>query len=202
MSRRNQAASRSPGGAPADGPALADAVPAGGVSGMDPMLEAKLWRNPCWLAFRVNYLALRYNGPLYDWVRRKYGLSRPEYVVIYSLALSGGGQARDITRTSGFPKNTLSRAITRLESLGLIVRSRIAGQGRNQPLNLSGAGRALFDESLPVFVEQERAMLSGLTEEERATLSRLMAKVVLGADDWPNEIADHAPATDVSGETK
>jgi DNA-binding MarR family transcriptional regulator len=202
MSRRNQAASRSPGEALADATALADAAPAGRVSGMDAMLEAKLWRNPCWLAFRVNYLALRYNGPLYDWVRRKYGLSRPEYVVIYSLALSGGGQARDITRTSSFPKNTLSRAITRLESLGLIVRSRAAGQGRNQPLNLSETGRALFDESLPVFVEHERAMLSGLTDDERAILSRLMAKVVLGADDWPNEIADDAPAIDVSGKTR
>jgi DNA-binding MarR family transcriptional regulator len=202
MSRRNQAESRSPGDAPADARALTDAAPAGGVSGMDPMLEAKLWRNPCWLAFRVNYLALRYNGPLYDWVRRKYGLSRPEYVVIYSLALSGGGRARDITRTSGFPKNTLSRAITRLESLGLILRSRAAGQGRNQPLNLSETGRALFDESLPIFVEHERAMLSGLTEEERATLSRLMAKVVLSADDWPNEITVDAPSTGQSGETR
>ncbi len=196
MSRRDQAASRSPSDAPVNA-ALAE-----GVSGMDPMLEAKLWRNPCWLAFRVNYLALRYNGPLYDWVRRKYGLSRPEYVVIYSLALSGGGQARDITRTSGFPKNTLSRAITRLESLGLIVRRRVAGQGRNQPLHLSETGRALFDESLPVFVEHERAMLAGLTEEERATLSRLMAKVVLSADDWPNEIDNDAPATGQAGDTR
>ncbi len=200
MTGRTKAALERSGGEPVP----ADAPPAGGVSGMDPMLEAKLWRNPCWLAFRVNYLALRYNGPLYDWVRRKYGLSRPEYVVIYSLALSGGGQARDITRTSGFPKNTLSRAINRLESLGLIVRSTAPGRGRNQPLNLSDTGRALFEETLPAFVEQERIMLSGLTEEERAALSRLLAKVVLSAGDWPTEIDAGPPAnagTDMAGET-
>lgn len=162
----------------------------GGVSGMDAMLEAKLWRNPCWFAFRVNYLALRYNGPLYDWVRRTYGLSRPEYVVIYSLALSDGGQARDITRTSGFPKNTLSRAIQRLESLELIERRTAPGLGRNQPLRLSAAGWKLFNESVPVFVEHERRMLSALTEEELATLSRLMAKIVLDSESWPTEIPD------------
>ena len=61
------------------------------------MLDAKLWDNPCWLAFRLNYLALRYNTPLYDWVQRSHGLSRVEYVVIYSLALTDGGQARDIS---------------------------------------------------------------------------------------------------------
>ena len=170
-----------------------------GVSGMDPMLEAKLWRNPCWFSFRLNYLALRYNLPLYNWVRRTYGLSRPEYVVIYSLALSCGGQARDITRTSGFPANTLSRSVTRLESLGLIVRSRTPGKGRNQSLQLSAAGQALFEESLPAFVAHETTMLSGLTDDERATLSRLMAKVVLGSEQWPTDIPDGPPAVGEPG---
>lgn len=181
-------------------PAAAEAPPAG-VSGMDAMLEAKLWRNPCWFAFRLNYLALRYNLPLYSWVRRTYGLSRPEYVVIYSLALSGGGQARDITRTSGFPKNTLSRAIARLEARRLIVRTRTPGHGRSQALSLSEAGRALFEESLPAFVAHERTMLASLTEDERATLSRLMAKVVLDSENWPSEIPDGPPAPVAAAQT-
>ena len=36
-----------------------------GTTGLLPITEAKLWQNPCWLAFRLNYLALRYNVPLY-----------------------------------------------------------------------------------------------------------------------------------------
>ena len=98
------------------------ATAADGGAGMERMLQTKLWNNPCWLAFRLNYLALRYNTPLYDWVKRTRGLSRVEYVVIYSLALSEGAQARDISDSSGFPKNTLSRAIARLEGLRLIER--------------------------------------------------------------------------------
>ncbi len=169
---------------------------ADGVSGMDPLLEAKLWRNPCWFSFRINYTALGYNRPLYDWVRRVHGLSRPEYTVIYSLGIGGSRQASQITRASGHPKNTLSRAIAKLEERGLILRDTGAGTGRNQTLSLTRAGQNLFDQTLPMFVEHERKVLSGITEEERATLARILAKVVLSSHDWPTEVTggpDDAP---------
>lgn len=168
--------------------------PPEGVSGFDAMTEAKLWRNPCWLAYRFNYLALRYNTPLYGWVRREYGLSRAEYVVLYSLALHDGGQARDITESSGFPKATVSRAIARLFRMGLIVASSDPGDGRARPLHLTEAGRRLYDETLPAFEAQERRMLAALTDEERATLSRLLARVVLNSVDWPRRVEGVDPA--------
>lgn len=161
-----------------------------GGLGVERMLHAKLWDNPCWLAFRLNYLALRYNTPLYDWVQRAYGLSRVEYVVIYSLALTDTGQARDISQTSGFPKNTLSRAIARLEEMGLIVREQRPGGGRNHPLHLSDAGRRLFEETVPAFERFERMMLSALTETEQQTLADLLAKVVSAGDTWPETLRD------------
>jgi len=166
--------------------AFAPSPPQEGGREPDPMLEAKLWRNPCGFAFRLNYLALCYNLPLYDWVRRRYGLSRPEYVALYSLALCEGGRACDITRTSGFPKNTLSRAVARLEALDLVTRRPGVGDRRNQALFLSPAGRALFDETVPAFVRREAEMLAALTVPERATLARLMAKMV-GAMSRPED---------------
>jgi DNA-binding MarR family transcriptional regulator len=156
-----------------------------GPTGLDPMIEAKLWANPCWFTFRLNYLALRYNVPLYGWVQRKYGLARPEFVVIYSLGLKDGALARDISRSSGFPKNTLSRAIHRLAKGGLVRRERDPGDARSQVLRLTGRGRAIFDEALPAFVEFERQMLRTLDEAERRTLSRLLAKIVLDSVNWP-----------------
>ncbi|MEM9011891.1 MAG: MarR family winged helix-turn-helix transcriptional regulator [Pseudomonadota bacterium] len=156
------------------------------------MLQAKLWDNPCWMAFRVNYLALRYNTPLYDWIQRSYGLSRAEYVVVYSLALTDGGQARDISETSGFPRNTLSRAISRLEELDLIVREHRPGGGRNQPLRLTEAGWRLFDETLPAFRRFEQMMLSALDPEEQDMLAGLLAKIVCAGDAWPETLNDPA----------
>jgi DNA-binding MarR family transcriptional regulator len=113
-----------------------------------------------------------------------------EYVVVYSLALSDGGQARDISETSGFPKNTLSRAIAKLEKRRLIRRGHKPGGGRNQPLQLSDTGWALFDETVSVFQGFETMMLDALSPDEQATLSDLLAKVVRAADGWPETLDD------------
>ena len=163
-------------------------------SGQSPdMLDAKLWDNPCPFTFRVNYLALLYNTPLYRWIQDTFGLKRPEYVVLYSLALADGGSARDISRTSGFPKNTLSRAIKRLELMGLIeARTKAPGGGRKQALHLSEKGWALIHQTRPTFEAQEKQMLKVLSDGERQMLSELMSKVVLAAQDWAGEVPPEA----------
>tara|TARA_B100001059_G_C17838403_1_gene590010 strand:- start:4914 stop:5561 length:648 start_codon:yes stop_codon:yes gene_type:complete len=153
------------------------------------MLEAKLWGNPCPFTFRINYLALLYNTPLYEWVKSTYGLNRPEYVVLYSLALVEGGSARDISRTSGFPKNTLSRAIKRLELEGLIkARKQTPGAGRKQALRLSTKGWSMIHETRPIFEEQENCMLDVLSNGERQMLLELMSKVVMAAEEWSDDL--------------
>ena len=144
------------------------------------MLETKLWDNPCPFAFRINYLALLYNTPLYKWVENQYGLKRPEYVVLYSLALTNGGNACDISKTSGFPKNTLSRAIKILESKGYPnKRSNKPGSGRRQALYLSEEGWKLIKGTIGIFEKQENRMLKNLSSGERQILFELLSKVVL-----------------------
>ncbi len=156
----------------------------------DEMTRVKLWQNPCWFTYRLNYLALRYNVPLYAWVEEKYGLSRPEFVVIFSLGLLDGAYARDISASSGFPQNTLSRAIHKLNRLKLISRTPDAEDGRRFMLSLTPAGRALFDESLPRFVSFEHMMLDALDDDEQQQLSTLMAKMVLASPQWPDTLDD------------
>jgi DNA-binding MarR family transcriptional regulator len=162
-------------------------------SDVDPVTVARLWDNPCWFAFRFNYLALRYNIPLYGSVEKEYGLPRPEYVVVYSLGLRDGVTARDISVSYGFPKNSLSRAINVLERKGLIARTRHPTDKRSLLINLTPAGRRIFDETLPRFVALQEEMLKVLSIQERTTLSVLLAKIVLGTFDWPN--ADGLPCT-------
>ena len=161
-----------------------------GASGMEALTEAKLWRNPCWFAFRFNHIALRYNAPLYGWIKRRTGLSRPEYVVIYSLGLLDGAMARDIAASSGFPKNTLSRAIEKLCHMELIERRTDVADRRNQTLHLLPAGRAMFRETLQQFVHFEERMLRSLSAAERDTLSTLLAKIVLDTPNWAGEVEE------------
>ena len=114
----------------------------------------------------------------------------------YSLALADGGSARDISRPSGFPKNTLSRAIKRLELMGLIdARDKAPGGSRTQALHLSEKGWALIHETRPAFEAQEQRMLTSLSDGERQMLFELLSKVVLDAESW----ADSLPPQAVTG---
>jgi MarR family transcriptional regulator, temperature-dependent positive regulator of motility len=164
---------------------------------LDAFTHTRLWKNPCWFAARFNYLGLRYNQPLYGWVLERFGLTRIEFVVIYSLALQDGITASEIASSTAFPKNTLSRAVNRLIRLGLIKRRTDAVDRRQQFLSLSAAGQQIFDEALPRFVALEEEMLAPLSLIERETLSTLMAKVVLAmfhGDTDPDAVISTGPA--------
>jgi DNA-binding MarR family transcriptional regulator len=169
----------------ADGSANTGTIPFGTGSELlsrdrlDAFTHTRLWKNPCGFAARFNYLALRYNQPLYSWVEQEFGLSRIEFVVIYSLALMDGVTASEIASSTAFPKNTLSRAVNRLAKLGYIGRSTQAMDRRMQYLSLTPFGQAIYDAALPRFVAFEQEMLAPLSLVEQETLNALMAKVML-----------------------
>lgn len=146
---------------------------------LDALTHTRLWKNPCGFAARFNYLALRYNIPLYGWVEQRFGLSRVEFVLIYNLALHDGATASEIAASTGFPKNTLSRAVNRLVAEGYLARGADENDRRQQVLTLTPKGRLVFDEALPRFVALEEEMLAPLSLVEREMLANLMAKVVL-----------------------
>lgn len=165
---------------------------------LDAFTHARLWKNPCGFAARFNYLAMRYNQPLYGWVQRRFGLARFEFVVIYSLALQDGVTASEIAASTAFPKNSLSRAVSRLLGRRLIVRRTDAIDRRQQFLSLSTSGRSLINEALPRFVALEEEMLAPLDLVERETLSALMAKVVLAMFHAPPTHAAEPPSEPVA----
>ena len=154
------------------------------------LLETSLLRNPCWFAARFNLLALRYNGPLYDWVQNTYDLSRLEMTVVYLIALMDGTTARDICHISGYPRNTLSRAISKLCDTDIIERNTKDSDGRLQTLSLLPKGKNIFDEVLPKFVDYEKNMLLTLTSQELNTLSYLLAKIVIDSPNWARDILE------------
>lgn len=157
-----------------------------------PVMDAGLWRNPCWLAFRINQLSQLHNLPLYGTIEREHGLSRPDYVVMYSLGLQDGLTAQEVSQSFRFPKNTLSRAIHKLVAKGLVRRTPDRADKRSFILNLTPRGRALLDRTLPLFVELQERMLAALSESERQSLSVLLAKIVLDSPNWSGSAGEAA----------
>ena len=157
-------------------------------SALHPLIAVKLWQNPCWLSFRINYLGLRFNLPVYGWIGQRYGLMRPEYVVLYALFLRDGIAAKDVCASAGFPKNKISRAIQKLLRRRLIRRAPDARDRRSFVLRLTSEGRRILDETVPPMVAHEKRMLSVLSSDEQRVLSGLLAKLVADSPNWPTQL--------------
>ncbi|SFB31074.1 DNA-binding transcriptional regulator, MarR family [Rhizobium sp. NFR07] len=158
---------------------------AAGSHGVDDLVAVKLWHNPCWLSFRINFLALQFNEPIYRRIEREHGVPRPEFVVLYSLRLADGLTASAICNSSGFPKNTISRAIQKLVDKKIIRREVDQADLRSFVLYITDEGRRIVDQAMQPMVERESMMVSGLTPAEKLMLSELLAKVVVDSPNWP-----------------
>jgi DNA-binding MarR family transcriptional regulator len=156
--------------------------------GLDPLVATKLWDNPCWFSFRLNYLALHFNGPVYGFIQERHGLQRPEYVVLYSLFLRDGVTAKAVSESSGFPKTTISRAVQALLARHLIERRADPADRRSFRLVLTAAGRRITDDTLAPMLDRERQMLAPLSPAERFMLAELLAKLVVAAPNWPDTV--------------
>ncbi|WP_312223370.1 MarR family winged helix-turn-helix transcriptional regulator [Rhizobium rhizoryzae] len=155
---------------------------------VDPLVGVKLWENPCWLSFRLNFLALQFNVPVYRWTEKEFGLPRPEFVVLYSLGLADGLTASAICASSGFPKNTISRAIQKLIDKDIVRREVDPADLRSFVLYITEEGKRIVDAAMQMMVERERSMMSALTPAEMLMLSELLAKVVVNSPVSPPTI--------------
>lgn len=152
---------------------------------LDALTAVKLWDNPCWLSFRINFLALSFNNTVYGLIEQQAGLKRPEFVALYSLYLRDGVAAKDIVSSSGFPKNTISRAIQVLMQRKLVRRAEDAADRRSFLLRLTPAGREVVDRFMAPMLEREGMMLGALSPAERLMLFELLAKMVVDSPNWP-----------------
>lgn len=139
-------------------------------------------------AWRINFLTNFFTGPIYTHLQERFGLSRPGFVILFSLSQQDGLVARDICLVTGLPKNSISRAVTELETKGLIARDTDATDRRAKPLNLTSEGRALLDEVVPLFLARQKAMLAALDKDEAAEFERLVTKLVFAMPNWVQPI--------------
>lgn len=154
---------------------------------LDALTTVRLWNNPCRLSFRINYLANHFNGPVYAQIERRHGLLRPEFIALYSVALQDGVAAKSIVTSSGFPKNTISRAIRKLLSRRLVQRATDNEDRRSFELRLTPAGRRIVEDVVPLIVARENIMLSALSAKERVGLSDLLTRMVVDSPSWLDE---------------
>ena len=143
-------------------------------------IDAVFERNEVRDTFRVSYLANRLVLPVYDDIKRTYGLSRGEYLLLFCLSHVDALTAQDVADVTGRPRNSISRAVHRMLDEGYLARSADPSDGRQALLKITPKGRKLHNKIVPCFMERERELLSVLTTAERKQLDNLLSKLVEG----------------------
>ena len=86
------------------------------------LLRAILKDNPIPAAYRINYVANFYVGPLIADMDKRFGLTRPEWIVLFCLTRQPRLNAQQISIVTGRAKTSIAGAVKLLQKKKLIIR--------------------------------------------------------------------------------
>ncbi len=126
--------------------------------------------------FRLNRLADAVSRNLSEIYRRRFGLEIPEWRVLVTVGQRGYCTAQEIAASTRMHKTRVSRAVSGLEARKLVAREPSGDDARAWRLHLTGAGRRVYDELVPLALERERSLLACLEgNRQQRFLSALAA---------------------------
>lgn len=117
--------------------------------------------------------------PAYDAVKRDFGIIRAEYMLLLCLSHFPVLTAQDVSRLTGRPRNSISRAVHRMLAVGHIERAPDPTDGRQSRLTITPSGRVLHTQISETIRQKQEEVLEGLDPKERGTLVALLRKVAI-----------------------
>jgi DNA-binding MarR family transcriptional regulator len=129
------------------------------------------------LPFRLSVLANRLTRAVARVYMQRFHLSAPEWRTMAVLGLYGAMSANSVVERTAMDKVRVSRAVARLLAAGRITRRTDVEDRRRAILDLTGKGRADYEQIVPMVLAVERELLSELGEEERSMLDQIMRKL-------------------------
>lgn len=115
--------------------------------------------------------------------KNRFGLKIPEWRVMAVLGTRGASTQRHLVEATLMDKVTVNRAVKNLVDRALLDRSPNSADGRSHHLLLSSTGRDLYSQILPAAQAMDKKIMAVLSEEEKAELSAMLAKIKKAADE-------------------
>ncbi|GHH80291.1 MarR family winged helix-turn-helix transcriptional regulator [Promicromonospora soli] len=106
------------------------------------------------------------------------GLSNVQFGVLNVLHRTGGASQRELCDVLDLDRSTVAGLVSRLEARGLVERTRAAADRRRNLVRLTDDGAAELRRLVPHVAQVDASLTAGLSEEERATLRRLLTRVL------------------------
>ncbi|MGE3246368.1 MAG: MarR family winged helix-turn-helix transcriptional regulator [Beijerinckiaceae bacterium] len=100
-----------------------------------------------------------------------------EWRVLAVLHVHGAQRMSALADLTSIDRTTLSRLTARMETAGLVSRTRAEDDAREVRIAMAGKGQAITDLMLPHARHYEEVATEGLDEAEVAALKAMLAKV-------------------------
>ena len=147
-------------------------------------LDAILRSNEITFGYRIGYLSNVFSGPVYKMAERDFGIQRPMFATLFCTAHLDDLTATDVCGMTGIGKKTISRAVTSLETKGLLKRRPNPADSRSTLLKITAAGRDTYESILPMLQSRQKALIGTLDRNEQKQLRALLDKMIACDDGW------------------
>ena len=138
------------------------------------------WRLANFLPYQLSIASNAVSDLIAERYRKRFALKVNEWRVMAILGDGGAQTQRALTAATLMDKVAVNRACKVLEDRGLIARVPNLSDGRSHLLELTGEGRSIHAEVMPLAIATEGELFEGFTPEEceqfRALLDRMYAR--------------------------
>lgn len=112
-------------------------------------------------------------------VGREGGLRKVEFTILALVQGNPDATARQLARALAVTPPNIAIWLDKLESRGLVARTRSESDARMQHIRITRAGATLVDRSVQLLLEGEQTALATLSAAERAILIELLHKIAM-----------------------
>jgi DNA-binding MarR family transcriptional regulator len=142
-------------------------------------VRPELDASPVLVIGRLHRVALALTAELVK-VYNAHGLGEGDFDVLATLRRTGEPYEltpSELVEQTMVTSGAVTKRLDRLEGAGLVARRVSDGDRRSRIVVLTDKGRELIDRAAPEHFANEARLLEPLTEAERTTLARLLAKL-------------------------
>lgn len=129
------------------------------------------------LPYRLSVASNRVSGTIAGAYQALFGLRIPEWRLVAVLGEADPMTQQALGRRTRMDKVTVSRAAIALVDRGLIARAAHPGDQRSYLLQLTPAGRTLYEEVAPKALEMEARLFDGFDPGEIAALRAMLERL-------------------------
>ena len=114
-------------------------------------------------------------------VLRPLGISVPMWRALSALADKDGQTIGQIADTTVLDRSSLGRLLEDMAADGLVARTSPPDDRRAVVISLTAVGRKRFEAGMPLVLDHYRKLLHGVSDDDFATLMRLLRRIKANA---------------------